>query len=137
MTCSSNLSEIQFLSGAINMPHVILEYSNNITQPIDFKKLFTDIHQSLHTIVGIHTENIKSRVYIPDHYFIGDQNERNAFVALNIALFLEGHESVLQTLGKTILKQLNSAFSESKKHMDLQITAQLQDLIKTQYFKMT
>ena len=119
------------------MPHVILEYTDNITQSIDFKKLFSDIHQSLHTLVEIHTENIKSRVYVTEHYFIGDQNERNAFVALNVALFLEGRESVLQTLGQTILKQLDCAFSASKKGLDLQITVHIQDLIKTHYFKVT
>jgi 5-carboxymethyl-2-hydroxymuconate isomerase len=117
------------------MPQIVLEYSSNLPTDVDFKGLFSEIHQALQNIAGIRLDNCKSRARVAEHYFIGDGDVNNAFVHLQIR-FIEGRTSaVKQAIGEQCLAMLKQYYSESMAAMDLQITVEIDDLLRDFYFK--
>ena len=71
------------------MPHLTLEYSDNVTVPAEISVLLNTLHTKLAEVGGIRIENFRTRVYVAERYFIGVGDDRNGFVHLDIR-FLEG-----------------------------------------------
>lgn len=116
------------------MPHIVLEYSANLSELPDFRALFDDIHQALHRIGGIKIENCKSRVRVAEHYYIGDGNPDNAFIHLDIE-FVKGRSAeVRQAIGRECLDLVKRYYHL---HLSdaLQITVKVNDIALDFYFK--
>ena len=116
------------------MPHIILEYSQNLPELPDFRALFDDIHQALHRLGGIKLENCKSRTRTAEHFYIGDGDPDNAFIHLNIE-FVEGRsDEVKKAIGQECLELVKRYY-----HMHLsealQITVKIDDIPLDFYFK--
>ena len=65
------------------MPHIILEYSNNIKTG-GFDHLFKDIHAILSDYAEI--ANCKSRAIKLENYYIGEGDKQNAMINLQLKL---------------------------------------------------
>lgn len=65
------------------MPHVILEHSANLVG-IDYQSLFSTLYQSMKKIP--HSGTFKMRAISQENYYIGTQNEENAFVSLRVLM---------------------------------------------------
>jgi len=116
------------------MPHIVLEYSDNLPQLPDFRALFDDIHQVLNRIGGIRLENCKSRARMASHCYIGDGNRDNAFLHLDIE-FVEGRSAeVKQAIGRECLELVKRYY---RLHLSdrLQITLKIEDIALDFYFK--
>lgn len=116
------------------MPHIVLEYSDNLPPLLDFRALFDDLHQALNRIGGIKIENCKSRARAARHCFIGDGNADNAFIHLGIE-FIEGRSAeVKQAIGRECLELLKRYY---RLHLSqrLQITVKIEDVALDFYFK--
>lgn len=117
------------------MPQIILEYSTNNAAEPDYAVLFGEIHQLLHTVAGIRLENCKSRARLAEDFFIGDGNASNAFVHLQIRI-IEGRSSeIKKAIGEKCLALLKRAYAKSVEALELQITVEVDDLIRDFYFK--
>lgn len=117
------------------MPHIILEYSENIDLPGDKKELFGRIHQILNTVAGIRLENCKSRALMHMDYCIGDGESNNAFVHLDVR-FMEGRTGAIKSrIGKALLELLKSRFTMDPEDKKVQITVEVRDIQKKEYFK--
>ena len=117
------------------MPHILLEYTPNLTETPDFAALFASIHESLEALVGIKLDNCKSRVRVADNFYIGDGSAAHAFVHLEIR-FVEGRSrAVKQALGAQCLALLQQVYGASIGEKDLQITVEVDDIIRDFYFK--
>lgn len=117
------------------MPHLILEYTNNIPQAIDTHKLFAPLHQIIAETAGIRIENCKSRAIPLDDYYIAEGKPGQAFVHLNIR-FLEGRSAALkQSLGQQSLEALRAHFGDAPDGLDLQLTVEIGDIQRQSYFK--
>lgn len=68
------------------MPHLILECSDNIASNIDFNSMFNHLHHYLADTLPTQITSCKSRVNIYDHYFIGNDFEKNLFIHLTIKI---------------------------------------------------
>jgi 5-carboxymethyl-2-hydroxymuconate isomerase len=116
------------------MPHIVLEYSENLSELPDFRALFDDIHQALNRIGGIKVENCKSRARVAEHCYIGDGNPDNAFIHLDIE-FVKGRSAeVRQTIGRECLDLVKRYYHL---HLSdaLQITVKVDDIALDFYFK--
>ena len=116
------------------MPHIVLEYSENLPQLLDSSALFGDIHQALNRIGGIRLENCKSRARMASDCYIGDGSKDNAFVHLDIE-FVEGRSAeVKQAIGRECLDLLKQYY---RQHLSerLQITVKIHDIALDFYFK--
>jgi 5-carboxymethyl-2-hydroxymuconate isomerase len=117
------------------MPHIILEYSENIKENIDFKKLFRKVHSVLSTRGEVKIDNCKSRSICRTSFYIGDGSVKHAFLHLSIQ-WLEGRSVELKTeIGEKLLELLKSNYSKSLKELELQITVHINDMQRVNYFK--
>ncbi|MCP4186342.1 MAG: 5-carboxymethyl-2-hydroxymuconate Delta-isomerase [Gammaproteobacteria bacterium] len=117
------------------MPNILLEFTPNVLDPVDFKELFYEIHKILHEQGGIKLDSCKSRVSAVEHYHIGDGHPSNAFVQLTIALIAGRSAEVKQRIGNTCLAQLKLSYAKSMARLDLQITVEIVDIKPEEYFK--
>jgi len=116
------------------MPQITLEYTDNIQIGFGFKDLFHQIHQILHEKAGISMGNCKSRALCLTDYLVGDGTGDNAFVHLSICIF-EGRQQELKTdIGNALLRLLQQYFI-SEKASGMQITVEIQEIVKQSYFK--
>ncbi len=117
------------------MPRIVLEYSLNTTDAIDFAQLFTDIHRTINTTGNVKITNCKSRAIGYKDYFIGSGGLTNAFVHLEVQ-WLEGRSpEVKSQLGEELLDLLKKYYQSTLTEFDLQITVHITDILRNSYFK--
>ncbi len=118
------------------MPHLSLEYTNNITQKIDTKTLFEQLHHVLETVGGVKIGHCKSRARVTQDFYIAEGRATDAFVHLDLRL-LEGRSLELKReLGEQVLQVLNHHFMQTQGELDLQITVSIIDIERATYFKL-
>jgi 5-carboxymethyl-2-hydroxymuconate isomerase len=117
------------------MPHLTLEYTANLRERRPDATLFSAFHSLLESVAGIKIENCKSRWREVDDWVVGNGKERSAFVHLDVR-FMEGRTDELkQALGIAFLEMLKACFDPGRSKIDLQITVEIQDIRKADYFK--
>ena len=104
------------------MPHIVLEYSENLPELPDFSALFNDIHQASNRIGGIKLDNCKSRTRVAEHCYIGGGDPDNAFIHLDIE-FVKGRSDEVK-------QYYHQHLSDA-----LQITVKIDDIALDFYFK--
>ena len=115
------------------MPHLTLEYTDNVSDPEDMRETMLKMHRVLNETGGIRLANCKSRSRRLDTYAVGDGSPDNAFLHLDVR-FMEGRpDEVKRTIGNELLQILREDFSEAG--LDLQITVEIRDIMGNTYFK--
>jgi 5-carboxymethyl-2-hydroxymuconate isomerase len=117
------------------MPHLVLEYSNNIKEKASFEPLFHQLHQILVTVCSASLESCKSRAIPHEIFYVGDGNPKNAFVHLEIRLADGRSLKVREEAGRQMLKILGEYFSKSLRDLNLQITVESREFPRNLYFK--
>ena len=118
------------------MPQITLEYSSNIQDVIDFKQLFSAIHNVIHTSGGILIENCKSRAICHETFFIGQGDTMNAFIHLEVQ-WLEGRSTELKSqIGDELLGLLRKYYQKTMEQQNLQITVHIIVINRSSYFKL-
>lgn len=118
------------------MPHLVLEFSSNIIEKNNIQSLFKNCHSILEMMLPTNLISCKSRSIECNIFYIGDGQPKNAFVHLTLKVMPGRSPDTLKTLGDAIMNLLRSHFTESLKHLNLQITLEIIKLQKT-YFKIT
>jgi 5-carboxymethyl-2-hydroxymuconate isomerase len=117
------------------MPHITLEYTDNLTQKINSKVLFSRLHQILLHEGKINVDNCKSRAIRLDTYYVGSGEPQDAFVHLDVR-FLEGRSTELKRrIGQLFLQWLEEYFEPSLARLPLQITVEVNSIDRSTYFK--
>ena len=119
------------------MPHLTLNYTDNISIKPDFDEVFTELHHTLRDLANIQIDNCKSKALAFDTYYIGNGNKDESFVHLEVK-FLEGRNQELKNLiGDELLAKLKNRFLSDSSEQRIQITIELLDIKKPNYFKYT
>jgi 5-carboxymethyl-2-hydroxymuconate isomerase len=117
------------------MPHIILEYTENVKEKSKFQELFVQLHQIIVEVANASLESCKSRAIKHKNFFIGNGDVKNAFIYVQI-LLMEGRPlSVRKELGEKILAALEKHFSKSLEELNLQISVEPKELSEGLYFK--
>jgi len=119
------------------MPHCILEYSSNINDTINLKKLLHDINTMLVGTGVFNLMDIKSRAIEHDHYVVGDGDTNRAFVALTINIFSGRPDDVKENIAESALQLLRDAFNTTLQKKKCSITVQIGDIDRETYRKIT
>ncbi|MDX9830619.1 MAG: 5-carboxymethyl-2-hydroxymuconate Delta-isomerase [Anaerolineae bacterium] len=114
------------------MPHLVLEYSDNVTQQVDWSALFSSLHQAV-AGVGAPLQNCKSRAIRHEAYHVADGRPGGAFVHLTIGLLAGRTDEVKAALTRRCLELLAETFRPSLGSLDLQISVELRDLHRESY----
>lgn len=116
------------------MPHLILEYSNNIITTENFNQLFDKLHHLLEKELPTQLSSCKSRCMAHSLFFIGDQDENNAFVHLTIKILAGRADAKKSQIGEKILLLLNDFFRSGADGLNINFSVEIMDLDKN-YFK--
>ena len=110
------------------MPHLILEYSENIIEKNHLPDLFKQCHLVIAKTLPTKIENCKSRgVACPD-YCLGDGKAGQAFVHVSLKIMPGRTDEVLKQAGQQLMAILRDYFKESAKQYDLQLTLEISHL---------
>lgn len=117
------------------MPHLTLEYTDNIHTQINFEQLFSKLHTLLHELANAEINSCKSRAIKLTNYFIGDGSKPEAFVHLDISLLAGRTDQAKQELGKLALALLEHYFHSETTLHTLQTSVKITDIPVEFYFK--
>lgn len=117
------------------MPQIILEYTDNLLDIVDFSSLFHKLHNIIHEVAGAKIENCKSRIQKLDSYYIGSGDKRNAFIHLELLLLKGRTVEVKKKLGEKILTLLQEFYVQSLLQLNTQITIKIEDVLREFHFK--
>jgi 5-carboxymethyl-2-hydroxymuconate isomerase len=115
------------------MPHCILEYSSNINDKINLKKLLHDINTMLAGTGPFNLMDIKSRAVEHDLYVVGDGDPNRAFAGLTISIFSGRPDDVKANITESALQLLKDAFNTTLQEKKCSITVQLVDIHRESY----
>ncbi|MDN3576337.1 5-carboxymethyl-2-hydroxymuconate Delta-isomerase [Chitinimonas viridis] len=68
------------------MPHIVIEYTDNLAEQPDFRQLFAELHAALVETGDVAEIDIKSRAIRLTDWYVGDGNASHAFVHLKLYL---------------------------------------------------
>lgn len=112
------------------MPHVIFEYSDNLTTDVKSHQLLSKVHT---TVIGsglFNPADVKSRAYMADDYLVGEQGTQGSFAHVRVYI-LEGRTSEQKlSLSQPIFDLLRAALPK-----DTSVTVDIRDLDKASYKK--
>ena len=92
------------------MPHLVLEYSANVPDRPDFRRLLLDLHEALLAAAPFERKDLKSRAIRHDVFAVADGAEDLAFVALSIAILDGRPDDVKAALSDAALEVLVRAY---------------------------
>ena len=115
------------------MPHLVLEYSANVPDRPDMKRVLLDLHEALLAAAPFERKDLKSRAVRHEVFAVADGSEDRAFVALSIAI-LEGRpDAVKAALSEAALEVLVRAYPELVAGGRGAISVEVRDLHRASY----
>lgn len=117
------------------MPHLVLEYSNNLPEPLDHRALFAELHAALERFDAARPAEIKSRAIAHEHFRVGAGAPESVFVHLTVAI-LSGRELALrQQLSAELLAILRRAFARVWEERRCDVTVEIREMQRETYGK--
>ena len=116
------------------MPHVILEYSDNILERPDAADLFNRLHKLIIQQGPFQLSAIKSRIIRHQEYCVADGSDSNGFIHLTLSILKGRDLSIRQELGKRILSFLKEEFARSHAQLKCSISVDIHELNTDTYF---
>lgn len=116
------------------MPHIIVEYTDNIDQKVNFNALFKKLHHKLAEILGVEINLFQSRAIKCSTYYIAN-NLNIASVCMTIALLEGRSEDIRMQVKNFIIKEMQNHLLEINSNISCQISVEIRDIIKRDYLK--
>ena len=117
------------------MPHLTLEYSENIPHKPDLRNLLSELHELLVATGEFERASIKSRAVERDVFVVGDGAPEGAFVALEIGILDGRSDEAKAHLSESALDLLAQHFSAALAETRCNITVRVTDLHRASYRK--
>jgi 5-carboxymethyl-2-hydroxymuconate isomerase len=115
------------------MPQCSLEYTNNLIDAPDIKKVLLSINKELAGTGEFDERKIKSKAVRHDQFVIADGDSERSFVSLIIHI-LEGRSDTLkESISDCTIELLCAAFPKSLATGKCSITVQVRDIEKRTY----
>jgi len=115
------------------MPHCTLEFSSNVMDCPDLRKLFSELHDVLASTGLFDREAIKSRAIRHDDYLIGDGDRHRAFVALDVSILSGRPDDAKARITDGALELLKQHFAESIAEQTCNITVKVSEIHRSSY----
>ncbi|MFI4957005.1 MAG: 5-carboxymethyl-2-hydroxymuconate Delta-isomerase [Gammaproteobacteria bacterium] len=118
------------------MPHLVLEYSDNITPHVPMDTLLAALHKNFTAFETIPLDDTKTRAKGYSHYVVGSQGHQMAFMHLNI-LMMKGRPQELRTkMGEAMVNFLKMQLAHYlPTQLPSVVTVEIREMEKSDYFK--
>ncbi len=90
------------------MPHVIIEYSDNLSSVIDIESLVGAMHEAAVSLEALPTGGIRTRAVGRQHYRVADGDSGNGFIYVTLRIGEGRSADVQQFVGESLFAALNS-----------------------------
>lgn len=117
------------------MPHLTLEYSDNLPAPVDFGALFACLHEALVEIGSFRLADLKSRAVPRPCFRVGAGSPESVFVHLTVAIFAGRAPTQQQEIGERLLAIVKAAFEPAWTGYPCDLTVELREMRREGYFK--
>lgn len=117
------------------MPHCLLEYSNNIVEPLDLDVLFQEAHTFLAGTGLFALGDIKSRVVRPDRFRVGDGASVRAFVAMTVSILDGRDDDVKRTISRGLHSLVQRHVQASTAGLRCSVTVQIIEMQRCCYVR--
>ncbi len=111
------------------MPHCIFEYSANIADEPDWPQILKQVHQGLISTGQFVAGDIKSRVIRHDDYRIGNGEDNQSSVTVNLQILDGRSDEIKREISRMVLEILVAAFPKSLAEQKCSITVQISKFI--------
>lgn len=113
------------------MPHIIVEYSQNMGPDLDIPELLGELHETL-AAQGVDKTRIKTRAIPLLHSVVGHHEANEGHMAHATLLLLEGRDiPTRQAMGKALYEVLTKTFRAP--FSDCAVTLEVREMVKDTY----
>lgn len=116
------------------MPHLILEFSDNVPDSVDGPKVLRALHESLVGSGPFAMNSIKSRAVRYGSFCVGNGASNNAFVHLTLAILPGRDQQTKQKAAQTLMSTLLAHFPRTSESPH-SITCEVRELDGPSYQK--
>ena len=117
------------------MPHLTLEYSNNLPEPLDLGTLFGRLHATLAETGPFPLAQIKSRAVAHDVFRIGAGAPESIFAHLTVAIFAGRDLALQRRISERLLAILSDAFASVRASRPCDLTVEVREMRRETYGK--
>jgi 5-carboxymethyl-2-hydroxymuconate isomerase len=117
------------------MPHIILEHSANIVEKSDFKGVLKRLHDTMMEFGVFSLNDIKSRVYAVNNFYIADGSPNHAFVHLEVGILSGRNLEMREKLSEKMIGILKEEFQDSLHERHCIVSLELRELDRETYRK--
>jgi 5-carboxymethyl-2-hydroxymuconate isomerase len=117
------------------MPHIVLEHSTNIVETSNFSTLFATMHKTLMDFGVFKLQDIKSRVYACDTYYIADGKPDNAFIHVEVRILSGRNQEMRQQITDRFMNLLQDHFSDSMHERRCVLSVEVREMDRETYRK--
>lgn len=117
------------------MPHILLEYSSNLSHPPSHRTVFQELHEAIRPMESVSVADLKSRAVRHENVFIGDGKLERTFVHLQVQLLTGRDQSVRQRLAKECMRVLESQFGLDVVGPHCQMSVEVREMERSTYVK--
>lgn len=109
------------------MPHLILEYTDNI-EPFDVQALFAELHTEVVATRAVNLKGLKSRAYRLTDYRLADGDARYAFVHVQMWIRHGRTLETKQEMARRVMAVLERWFGARREDGFLSLSADIQEM---------
>ncbi len=117
------------------MPHLILEYSNNLPEPVNLPTLFGQLNAAVAEMGPFRLADIKARAIAHDHFLIGAGSPNAVFVHLTVGIFGGRDPALQKRISARMLAILRENFPRSWAERPCDITVEIDEMRRDTYGK--
>ncbi|UII69048.1 hypothetical protein LVW35_15225 [Pseudomonas sp. HN11] len=119
------------------MPHVYLEYTAGVGSDVDFKEACRRLHHALVEVSGLRLDLVKTRLIRYDNYFVGDCDEPQEFIHLNVSTVSgkAGGDEKRQAISSSLLDVLADIFERVLQQQKVDLSVQITEVPASGYVR--
>jgi 5-carboxymethyl-2-hydroxymuconate isomerase len=119
------------------MPHLVLEYSDNLSQAVDWQQLLLDLHGVVAETAGVDVGACKGRALPQATFLVGRGGASTAFVHLELRLLAGRTPDEKRVVSAACMDVLARHLARPLEAFDLQLTVEVRDMEPGSYQKRT
>ncbi len=116
------------------MPHIVLEYSDNVIDRPEPGTLLRDLHNTLVGCGPYTMQDIKSRILVHEKSLTSDGEKDQAFVHLGLAI-MPREEKIMKETSEKLLAFLQEKFPKTKRDKNCSFSVEVRLIDKNTYVK--